>query len=429
MAFAAKRAREHTGRLLVVVLVVAVVVTGNGGLNGVVERMLTAGASRMFAQAEPDAQTLRVQAREAQDAAAQDHVIREAIDQSFAGTGAAVSRSAAVDVPAVSAHGHPFTIGLLSDDRLPARATLTGGKWPTTANQFAMQLEAARRAQLSIGDTITLTRGDTELTLVGTWTADNPAGPAWHGDPRAGSGENDGTLGPAAVTDDALATVPTTSTITWEIAPADAGTAELAALQRAASALRGLPAAVDPKREHNIRIVGALDDTLRRESVAATGTRGLLLVPLLIIALHGALVLGVTIRTLTAVRRRELYLLRARGGSARRFALEAAAEGAIAAVVGAAIALGILGFTTGRTPLAWLTALSAIVWVAGLAAALAVYTAARADHAHTAGVLRAPAGTAFLLPTVLAGVLSALAGWRLFSTGSVARAESCSSCR
>ncbi|MGB4134971.1 MAG: hypothetical protein WA971_00280, partial [Microbacterium sp.] len=334
MAFAMRRAGRHAGRLSLIALIVGLVVTGVGGIDAVTGRMLAAGASRILADAEPAARTVLVVATEAPDAGAQDSQVRAAIAAAFAGTDVVVSRQSAVEA-SVETAGADVTLRLLDDDRLPDLAVLTGGAWPQAPDRIALPDAAVGRQGLRIGDTVALAGTGTSFTVVGTWTAKDPADPAWHGDPAVASGEDDGAIGPAIVGSGGLEGLPDTPTITWEIAPAGVGLSGIPALQRALATLRGLPDALDPQHQEDTRIVGGLGDTVQRQAVAVGTTRGLLVAPLLIIALLGVLVLGIVLITLQIARGDELVLLRARGASGRSLALGAATEAGLLSGAGA----------------------------------------------------------------------------------------------
>ncbi|UNK72222.1 hypothetical protein [Microbacterium sp. H1-D42] len=426
MTFAARRAADHVGRLSLLALVVTLVVVGIGGIDAFADRMLTTGASRILTDAEPSARTARVVAVEAPDAAAQDTAVRDAIDTSFSGTDVTVSRQAEVETGLRLQADQPLSIRLLDDARVPTLAALTDGEWPHSPNQIALPDAAAERLSLDIGDTVTLERDGTVLTLVGIWAADDPIDPAWHGDPSVISGENKGAIGPAVVAEGALQNLPSTPTITWEIAPVVTQLADIPALQNALTTLRGLRDAVDPQRQRNIRILGELGDTLQRQSAAVTATQGLLVAPQVIIGLLGALVLGIVLATLTMARGEELALLRARGASGRRLAGGAAVEAVIFTAAGGLLALAILALVVEITTAALLTAAGAIAFAAAAAVTLTVRRAVRADIVRSED-LRSDAGVrtlpTLLVPAGIAVGLAALSTWQLFATGTVVRED------
>ncbi|GAA5149516.1 hypothetical protein GCM10025768_12860 [Microbacterium pseudoresistens] len=427
MTFAVRRAAVHAGRLALLALVAALVVGGIGAIDALAERMLDDGASHILADAEPDARTLRVVAAQSADAGQQDAQVRQALADVADRAGLdepaiVVSRLVSLTVDGVPSGGDDAALRLVDEPRAPDLATLSAGAWPRTPQEFALPTAAAQRGQLQVGDEVTLTRDGTTLTLVGTWEANDPADPAWHGDPSVSSGENDGVMGPAVIADGALAQLPGTPTATWEIAPRTDDTANRAALQRAITAVTHLPDAIDPQRSSNMRILGGLDRTVQRQASAVAATRGLLVAPLLIIALLGALVLGIVLATLASARRTELALLRARGASARRLGLDAAGEAALVVAVGAALALAGLGLTVGVTALALVTAAAVLALVVAGAAVFAARAAVRSDAVREESV-RNDAGSrtfsALLLPAGVAAILGALSAWQLFATGSV----------
>ncbi|MGB3731267.1 FtsX-like permease family protein [Microbacterium sp.] len=421
MTFFARRAREHLGRLSLIVLIVVLAVVSIGALDAVAQRMLASGASEIFARAEPDAQTARVVAYQAADPAAQDTRVRKAVAEAFTGADVDVSRQVEVEARVQSAQGEQLSLRLLQDDRIIRLGRLAEGTWPTSGGQFALTAPAARRADLTIGDAVTLTDGGTPLTLAGTWKPGDPADPAWLGDPSVASGESDGVIGPAVVDAAAFAAVQDTPTVTWQITPTRTAPADIPGLQRALTALQDLPDAVDPQHHDNVRIDGELGATLERQAAALAGTRGLLVAPPLILALLGALVLGVVLRTLAVSRREELALLRARGASSIRLASTAAAEIAVVAAAGALLALAALAPSVGITGTGVLAATAAVALSAVAAATFTVRSGMRPDTARSDAGLRSLA--AVLLPALVAAGAAALPAWQLFGAGSVVRED------
>jgi len=422
MAFAVRRAGEHLARLLLLALVVGVVVAGIGGIDAAADRMLTDGASRVLADAEPAARTVRVTALEAADGDAQDAAVRRAVDDAFGDLDVTVSRltmvESAVDVPGEE----EVTLRLRDDARIPDLAALTAGEWPRSPWDIALAEAAADRLDLAVGDTVTV--GGAALTVVGSWTASDPTDPAWYGDPAVASGQSGGVVGPAAVAPGALADLPDTPTITWEIAPTGTDLADLPRLQRALADLRSLPDAVDPQRQRSTRVIGALGDTVQRQTAAVGATRGLLIAPQLSIGLLGALVFGIVLSAQVTAREEELVLLRARGASGRRLAGAAAIEAAVFSAAGALVALVALAYTTGVTAAVLLAAAGATGFAALVAAILTVRTAARADIVRP-GAERSDAGARsvrmLLVPAGIAVALAALSGAQLFGTGGIIR--------
>lgn len=427
MTFAVRRAREHLGRLALVALVVALVAGGIGAIDAAADRMLSIGAERMLADAEPAAQSISVQALQAADAAEQDAAVRAAIDDAFGDTEIAVARQAALTGTVRDGAGATATLQLLDDPRIPDLAALAAGAWPAAPGQIALPVAAAERLNLSLGDGLTLAVDDAPLTLVGTWMADDPSDAVWRGDPSVVSGESDGVVGPAVVAEGALDSIPDTSTLLWQITPVTAGPADIPHLQRAVRMLPSLPDTIDPQRQRSTRVIGELAATLQRQSAALAATRGLLIAPQLIIALLGALVLGIVLGTLSTARGEELALVRARGASRRRLGFDAGLEAGAAALIGAMVALlALLATLNTITPVALLAAVGAVLLTAIMAAIMTARSAGRADAVRGES-LRSDAGAralpALLLPAAVAAALAALATWQLFGTRAVVRAD------
>lgn len=429
MTYAVKRAGRHVGRLSLIVLIVLLVVAGIGGIDTVSGRMLATGANRLLDSAEPQARSALLSADAGPDLAAQDAEMRAHLAAAFAGAHTVVSRASTVDLtlgagPKRQPADDLSAIRLLDDPRIADLADLTGGSWPQKQGQIALPDAAVQRLHVGIGEDVPLADG-TALTLVGTWTAKNPAATAWHGDPAVASGEDDGTVGPAVVATGALAERGDDATVIWEIRPVDLRIADIPVLQHAMTTLRGLPLQIDPHNQHGTRVLGTLEDTLHRQAAAVTATRGLLVAPLLVIALLGALVLGVVLSTLTAARSEEIALLRARGASVRRLTLTAMAEIALLAAAGAGLALLLLAIFVGVSTPALLTAAAAVVFSVLVAALSTLRSAGGADvvgpDAQRSDASRSL--TLLLVPAGIAVGLAALSGWQLFSTGSVLRAD------
>jgi hypothetical protein len=98
MTYAVRRARRQVGRLSLIVLIVALVVAGIGGIDAVAERMLASGANRMLSAAEPQARTALVFADGVADSDAQDAEMRADIAAAFTGTRTTISRVGTVDL-------------------------------------------------------------------------------------------------------------------------------------------------------------------------------------------------------------------------------------------------------------------------------------------------------------------------------------------
>lgn len=425
MAFAVRRAGQHRARLSLVILVVALAVAGIGGIDAVAERMLASGASRIFAAAEPAARTVLVVARMSPDADAQDADVRRDISSTFAGMPVVVSRQVVVEAPLAEPADGARALRLIDDDRAADLAVLTRGSWPQKSGQVALPDAAAQRLQLRVGDTIALAVDGGSVALVGTWEAKDPADPAWHGDPAVASGQSDDAIGPAVVAHGALANSLDGQTVTWEVVPAEYDFTAVSGLQRAVADLPSLSDRVDPGRKYGFRIVGNLGDTLQRQSAAVAATRGLLVVPLLIIALLGALVLGIVLNTLSVARQEELVLLRARGASVVHLARSAATESVLVAATGVGLALAVLALSVGITTMALLAAGLALAFPGVVAGVLTLRRVGTAGVGGP-GEQRSDAGRphpALLLSALIALALAGLSGWQLFSTGSPVRAD------
>ena len=90
------------------------------------------------------------------------------------------------------------SVGLAEVTDLASVATLEAGDWAGDASQATMQADAAAALGVDIGDAIVLDEL-VELTIVGTWRADDPDAPRWMGDSLWITGGNDRSVGPIVV--------------------------------------------------------------------------------------------------------------------------------------------------------------------------------------------------------------------------------------
>ncbi len=290
----------------------------------------------------------------------------------------------------------------VSDPTVPERATLSSGRWGDGDGEATVPEAAARRLGVTPGDRLTL--GTTTVSVVGTWTADQPGDPRWFGDPAVGSGSDAGAVGPVVVTARTLAALPESSTSSWVLTtPSGAGRAELA------DWATEVPALVMDANEGAVDVAGALgrrvEDVARADaSVAATRT-----VCLVLVAVLNAVATWFVAGALRRARGRETAVLRARGGSRPQLllwygadALAAGAAGVLLGVVGAAALIGAPGWTA-------IAASAALVTVVAAMRAWPTSGSSASGHQQP-GTSRADAAPVTVVGVVLvaAAVLSAL---------------------
>ncbi|MDQ4212584.1 hypothetical protein [Microbacterium capsulatum] len=417
MTFAVRRAGQQATRLLLVLFAALIVVLGVGGMEGLSARLVDEGVRRIADVAEPGTRAAEVIAIDAQDRGAQDRRVRSAIAEAFPGVPVAVSRLAVSEISV----GNPDAVQAIGGDAVTGRGTLKEGAWPSGPGEASVLSAAAQRRGWRLGDRIRLdaaaSGGDVTVTVVGIWTAKDPADPAWAGDPAVGSGDSNGAAGPVLVTDQDMARLGTTPTTTWTIRPTALSATTLDAYRNGLAALAQLPAKVDPDNRSSTRVGGAFGDLLDRLTAAVTVARGTLIVPSAIIVALGAVALAVILAALAGVRREELGLRRARGASAFGIAGHAAAETAVVTIAGAVLA--ILALRPVAPPGAGTLGAAALTVV--VAAGIAAVCALRAsDPAHR---VRSDAGRpllcVLLLPLVVLALIAGFAVWQLFAQGGV----------
>ncbi|MEP6842348.1 MAG: hypothetical protein ABJA11_02425 [Pseudolysinimonas sp.] len=304
------------------------------------------------------------------------------------------------------------TLGAPGDDQirttlasipgLPERALLVQGAWPRTAAEASIQADAAKTLGVSVGERLALPDG-TPITITATWRVRNPDDPRWLGGSAPLFGQGDSGASGWVVIDPSLwvgtlKSMDVDVLARWIVLP-DASrvtSAQLGALQSAAEDLpaRILAAGHDGT---NVRASGglpfAMNPILRNiQSALAASTA-----PLVVVAVLGLVMLVELARMLEQLRTEENALLRARGGSRRRFALATGVEATVIAIPAAALGGGIavavlaLGDASGEVPsLGWagagavaLVAIVAIGGAAGHASRDVMPASSRRDDAAT----------------------------------------------
>ena len=416
MTFAVRRARQQTARLLLVLLAAGLVVLGVGGIDALSVRLVDDGVRLIAEHAEPGTRAANVTALSTEDPDAQDRAVRAAIAKAFAGAPVAVSRMAVSEISV----GNPDAVQAMAGADVRQRGALTAGAWPARGGEAAVLRSAAERRGWRIGDRVALgadAAGATvEVTVVGIWTAKDPADPAWAGDPAPASGDSDSAAGPVLITDADMARLWTTPTVTWTIAPTLLTADRLSEYRAGRERLSRLPAQVDADNRSNTAIGGALGELLDRQTRAVTVARGMMAVPTAVIMVLGAIAVAVILTSLAGARREELSLLRARGAAAADIAAGAAGEAAAAAGTGAVLALLVLLPAGAPGASAIVVAALTVTIAAGTAALTAIRASAPTGARSDAGrsiVL------ALLVPALIVAVLAAFALLQLFTQSGV----------
>ncbi|MFE1646420.1 FtsX-like permease family protein [Microbacterium sp. P01] len=419
MPFAVRAARARRIQLAAFAGVVGVLVAAVVSLDAATTTALDEGAAAIVAAAVPQAQGVALDALLAADPDAQDAAVTVAVTEAFGAASVTVRRS--VWGEGVTEDGAAER-RMLADPHVPELSRLVEGAWPGTADEVAVSARAAERTGDEVGGEIVLDGVPAKIS--GIWEPLDPADPAWFGEPSVGSGRTGEAIGPVLAAEERVAALGQVPRVRWMVTPASPITAGLlSAYQDGAQRLAGARAALDPGGRQSLRIEGELGSTMARASAAVAGSRAMLAVPLAVLLLVGAIVLGVLARTLARSRDDERRVLLARGASPGALVGVMIAETSIVSVVGAlagaAIGLAVAAGATGVLESTPATVPGIAVAIA--LAAVAVATASAAPGVAVARSARADAGRrsalALLLPLVAAVAVSLLASAQLASGG------------
>lgn len=336
MAFAWRRARVGMGRLLALALLVLIATTGVGVLQTTTTAGVTVGSEQMLRDAAPEARTMRVAANGVADLDDVDQRVRAAVIASYGTAPVRIDRRESAVV--TDDEGRAWE--LLADAGATDRAELTAGTWPAADGDAALLQAAAEATGLSAGDMVRTATGD--LRITGTWRPRDDANPAWAGDPAVSSGRTGDAAGPLLVTEDSLRALSSSGRVEWIIAPTQLSEAGSAAYRTGTALLDRVPKSVDPESSIGLAVSGDLGSTLARIDSAAMGTRAIALLPLAVVLVLAAIVLGFLVLSLAQTRRIETDLIRARGASAVTAARDAMTELLIVSGVAAAVGVGIV---------------------------------------------------------------------------------------
>ncbi len=417
MAFAWRRARVGMGRLIAIALLVLIATAGVGVLQTITTAAVSAGSERMLEDAAPEGRTMRIAANGVADLGDVDQRVRMAVNDAYGAAPVRIDRRESAVVTDDRGRGWE----LLADAGAPDRARLTAGAWPAEAGQAALLETSARATGVALGDTIRTATG--ELQVIGTWLPLDDTDPAWAGDPAVSSGRTGNAAGPLLVTQDALHTASTSARVEWVIAPTSLSAAGISSYRSGTALLERVPKNVDPDSSVGLSVSGELAGTLERIDRAAVGTRAIALLPLAVVLVIAAVVLGFLVLSLAQTRRDETDLLRARGASAFAVACDAMAELLIvtsaAAGAGAAfVALAAAGWQVSpadaMTPAVLVAALLVTIAVAaaGFAATRRPFARERTDSDRATAI-------ALGTPLLIVGVMAAVSYLQLQARGGV----------
>lgn len=414
-AFAGRRARSRSGQLAAFGAVVLVLSAALTILGGAILPVLDAGSRELISQTGATASTVRIQSRLADDAKQQDDTIRATFATALRDRPADLVRTLSLDAD-VLLDGQPARVQFTADPGLPDAAELTAGSWPAATDEIAVQQDAG----LAVGDTVTL--GEQVLRVSGTWRALDPSAPRWFSDPAVASGQEDGALGPALVDESVISGLEITPAARWTMIP-DPASLGVAGLPEWADAMARLEAEVRRMEGGDaVSLDGTFDDALARATRVTSVAGGVVGLPLVLVTLAGAIVLGLIARALASGRGGEFVLLKARGASPRALAGAAAREALVISLLGAAsgaaLAVAVLAVAGLAPPVPLLAAIPAGVVV--LATALATSVTVTELRAPVTG--RAESGRAAVIaslgPLLLVLIAAGLALAQFVSLGS-----------
>lgn len=428
----AKRLREHASLFAAVLGVVALVSGLSVGLIGYLGQSADDGVRTGLATRAGADLALRASLALDPDAGRQDVEVRAAIAHSLDGIPLTVDRtlSARVEIQEIL-DGVPQSrkrAVVLSIADLPEVASLVEGRWPASPDEVSMQVTAAERLGVVVGDRLRM--GDAEVAITGTWVVDDPLAPRWLGDALLIDGVDDLDEGPIIVDERLWAQLESDPRVRWTIVPditalsaADLGTA-VDAWNRIGTEWRDQVSSSLVTLERQGRFKRTALELLSRVD-ALQAIQPVVLLLLAAIALVTIAELG---RLLTTTRATEIALLWSRGASAidiaRSTAVEAALAAAAGAAAGTAAALGALWWLVGpeAPPRAgaavWVVPVAATVGTVLVVAGSAFRSARRQtvrDPSDAAGRARRLAGPGVV---VLATAAAALSVWQLRLYGS-----------
>ena len=448
----ARRSTAHRGLLALVWLLVAVLTGALGVTVGWTQAAATAGARDGLAAAEPSGRALQLATRLAEGAEAESQDAR--VQQVLASLLSGVPHQVTYDVrtePQYTRDGAGEDLGRWSLAVLPAPSraealagegtegvTLVDGTWPGTAQEAAVQADAAEAAGLAVGDTLRVgvdpedpADTGTPVTVTATWRVTDADDAVWLGDPMALTGTDGAYPGPVVVSQEVIAGLDTDPFARWTVVPDGAALtpAELPALAALTGEVEdtlGDDSSVAPR---GLTVSGTLATTAADLGAALRAADAVALVPLCLLALVGLVALVQVARLLAATREGEVALLVSRGAAPGTVTAAAAVEGAVlaltAAAAGGAAAWGALRLVARSdagavvsvvTPLAGALAVAAAATATlVLVAALQAHAAVRRQVTDRSGRVRQVAALGTVVLTVTAAAVS---GTQLLRYGS-----------
>ncbi len=422
--------RQRAGLFAGLLVVAGVAVGTAAGISGLLSTASATGVRAVLAQQPGSERALRAALPLEGDYAAaveQDRAARETIRESFrdaAGRGVPTDIVRTVESASIVERDDRRTsVGLAEVTDLASVTTLEAGDWAGDASQATMQADAAAALGIDIGDAIVLDEL-VELTIVGTWRADDPDAPRWMGDSLWITGGNDRSVGPIVVDPTVWDELGITPQVRWTITPQTDRLApsDLAAVD---TAWETLPSAFRAAELGLPSLTGRflLSAQESQGLVAALQTAAPL--ALVVLGVIAALAIWELAGLLTRARSAETALLWARGATARTLATVTAGEAlgvaAAGALVGVAVAASLLFALPDALAPTLAAGAGAALVVATISAGAFALRTARSVGAQFAGGRRRGRAPRSIAAGVIALVTAAaiVATWQLLTNGPI----------
>ncbi len=408
-----RRSLVHAGQLLAAVGIVAVGVAALVALLAVPASGIDRGVATLLADAEPTAGALRVETALADDAAAQDDRVGEALATGIGDAPVDVIRAVRSAPVAVDVGGTSRQLVLATQDRLDRLAELVDGAWAAADDEVTLAEPAAAALGVGVGDVLELPRGPHRV--VGVWRALDTSDAAWFSEALVASGRFGDAVGPVIVADTDLAELDVRPRVSWTLVPHDVDAATLTVLRPVEGRVRAATSGLASGTSYAVSVSGELGATLARAESAVAAARVLAGTAIVLALVTAGIVLALVGRSLAQVHASESALLAARGLSPAGAAALAAGEASVVVVLGAALGTGLAVWAASAAdaavpPVAFLAAVAA-----ALAAAVLLTAAARPAPLERDG-RGTPAETDQVVPALGA---AALAGFALVTANAV----------
>lgn len=407
------------------VVVISAVATG---LIAYLAAATLTGVRDTVSTAAPTDRTTQVSTRlHTDDPAQQDATIRATVQRLLPDVDVTISRSLSADPGGLDTEEAGGRGVLVAFDGIADYAELTAGTWPSddATSETAVHAAAAESLEIGVGDSVTV--GDRELAVTGTWLPTDPADPYWYGNPLETTGIDGSAYGPFVVEEAALTADGAVPLARWRVTPV-ASALVPSHLSELAAALPRLDTILDGDAAFDVRgvvVTNGLAATATELAGDVDRSQSISLVPLVVLAAVG-LVAGIQVaRLLAAVRQDETTLFRSRGATpgqlVRWSAIEAVLIAVPSAAAGAAAAGLALRFGVDAAiepvPMAVTAAVVGLVAVAVLVA-MAAQTAQQKVEESVAAASRRASGAIGWSLTLGALIAAGVTIWQLRQYGS-----------